>query len=117
MRCANELVVVALVALAEVVSFLAHGSNLKAERDDFLPDPIQIGLQVRDAAQDVVALVLESALLRVLGMGLFAQLANLGHVPFELLTECRVVGTRCGQVGNHLRGMLEEESVPVSRPG
>lgn len=114
MRCADELVVVALVALAEVVSLLANGSNFEAERDDLLPDSIQVCLQVRDAAQDVVALVLELALLRVLGMRLFAQLADLRHVPFELLPERRVVGARRGQVGNDLRGMLEVSSAQVS---
>lgn len=102
MRGTDKLVIVALVALAEVVSLLANGSNLEAERDDLLTDPIQVRLQVRDAAQDVVALVLELALLRVLGMRLFAQLANLRHVPFELLPERSVVGARCGQVGNDL---------------
>ena len=114
MCCTDELVVFVLVALAEVVSLLANRSNLEAKRDDLLPNPIQIRLQVRDAAQDVAALVLELALLRVLGMRLFAQLADLRHVPFELLAERRVVGARCGQVGNDLRGMLEESSAQVS---
>lgn len=61
----DEFVVFALVAPAEIIALFADARDLETERDHLLPDSIEVGLKICDSAEDVVALVLQTALLVV----------------------------------------------------
>jgi hypothetical protein len=54
-----------ILLLGEFVSFTANSSEIESKTDRFLSNSVHVGLEVRDASQDVTPLVLQFPLFGV----------------------------------------------------